>query len=126
MPELAYQTPTTPAKESWWRLPLALLAGAIALMISGFFAFEPWPALYELATFTPRGPIRPMGMTFFFFLGIMSVLITGPLTLASVSLSDRLPVALVCALTGLCILITALNIVASFAIIAVRGIPLGD
>lgn len=127
MDQINYETPKPELREAWWRLPTALLLGGCGLTVSSYFAFIPWPELYDLATFTPTGPIRPMNFTFFCFLGLIaSMVLAVPLGLACGSLTRKLPGQVVLILILFTAVMPIVNLIASSVIIAVRGIDLGD
>jgi len=113
------------SEEPSWRIVASLAASGAACALVLMFLGPTALGLWELATFTPTRPIRPMGLSVYMMGGgLVGVFIGAPLSLLALKLSQR-PAAqtaafaayLVSALPGLCLMIF-------FAIILIRGIEL--
>jgi hypothetical protein len=107
-----------------WRVVASLAASSVACVVGALCWWQTAPGLWELATFTPTGPIRPMGLVGYLVLGVFAFFIGWPLAGLACVLSER-PAALKAGLLGmLAALLPALNFVLFWVIVFVRGIQL--
>ncbi|HEV2296248.1 MAG TPA: hypothetical protein VGR35_20555 [Tepidisphaeraceae bacterium] len=113
-------------EERRWRSVVALILGLCGCLVGAASLLWAWPGLWTLLTFTPQGPIRPIG----FVAGIAvcvaaGALIGWPLSVACVSLSRR-PAAQRLGALGIALSISpALNFALLFFIVFLRRVPLG-
>jgi hypothetical protein len=114
-------------EERRWRSIVALICGLCGCLVGAASLLWAWPGLWTLLTFTPRGPIRPMG----FFLGMaicvaVGALIGWPLSVACVSLSRR-PSAQRLGAVGIVLSVSpALNFALLFLIVLLRRLSLAS
>lgn len=114
-------------EERRWRSVVAFILGLCGCLIGAASLLWAWPGLWTLLTFTPQGPIRPMG-----FVAGMAVcvaagaLIGWPLSVACVSLSARRFAQRLGAVGIALSIAPVLNFVLLFLIVVVRRVPLGD
>lgn len=114
-------------EESVWRVVASLVVSVAASALVLLFVAPAASDLSELATFTPEGPIRPMGLSIYIMGGVFSGLfIAAPSSLLALKLSQRswaraagFATYAIAALPGLCWLLF-------FVIVFARGIQLGD
>lgn len=119
--------PISRPDERRWRRVVALILGLCGCLVGATSLLWAWPGLWTLLTFTPQGPVRPMG----FVAGIAVCVATGafigwPMSVACVTLSRR-PFAQRLGAAGIVLSISpVLNFALMFLIVFVRGVPLGS
>lgn len=110
-----------------WRMVASLALSGMAC-INGLFCW--WltaPGLWELATFTPTRPIRPMGLAVGLLAGMfVGYVVSAPLSLFATKLSEHPAAQAAATLAVLATALPFLNFVLCFVIIFARGIELGS
>lgn len=107
-----------------WRVVASLAASSMAGVVGLLCWWQAVPGLWQLATFTPTGSIRPMGLVGYLVLGVFGSLIDALLSALAGLLSAR-PAALAAAVLGvLTAVLPLLNFVLFWVIVFVRGIEL--
>jgi hypothetical protein len=122
------EAPTIPQPdERRWRSVVALILGLGGCLVGASSLLWAWPGLWTLLTFTPQGPIRPMGLVAGIFVCVAAGAFVGwPLSVACVSLSRR-PSAQRLGAVGIALSISpALNIALLLLIVFLRRVPLGS
>jgi hypothetical protein len=108
-----------------WRVVASLAASSLAGVVGLLCWWQAVPGLWELATFTPTGPIPPMGLAGYLMLGVLGGLfIAQPLSLLACMLSERRAALKAAVLGMLAGALPMLNFVLFLVIVFVRGIEL--
>ena len=122
---LAYESKPVLPPEPAWKLVASLCLGSLACASGLALWWRMAPGLWVLATFTPAGPIRPMGAVAGLFIFTIGGLISWVLfAMPAISMSTRRAAQIVGTLGGLACLLPLLNLVLFFVIIFARGIVL--
>lgn len=124
---LQYEPQPPEGPEQPWRFRLAVAASALTCVVGVAFWWQTAPALWELATFTQRGPIRPLGLVIMLFLTTVGALLVGSLCVwPAEKLSKRRTARKLAKVCAFSLFLPAMNFVLFFTIILVRRIELGD
>ena len=107
-----------------WRIVASIAASSIACVVGLMCWWQAAPGLWELATFTPTGPIRPMGLAGYLVVGVFGSFIGWLLVGLVGTLSKRPAAAVAAVLAMIAVLLPLLNFVLCIIIIVVRGIEL--
>jgi hypothetical protein len=108
--------------ERRWRIVVSITASSVACVIGLWSWWQAAPDLWKLATLTFTGPIRPMGLTGYLWLGVFGFFL-GWLLIGLVGALSRRPAAgWAAAAGGIAVLLPLLNFVLFFVIIFVRDI----
>lgn len=109
-----------------WRVVASLATSIVACVIGLRCWWPAVPGLWTLATFTPKGPIRPMGLTSDVMVGVFGGFLAGILSGFALVLCIR-PAAACGAILGmLAALLSMLNFVLFLVIVIVRSIELAS
>lgn len=124
---LTYESKPVLPPEPAWRVAGSVCLGGLACAVGLWLWWQTAPGLWTLATFTPRGPIRPMG----FVAGLVLFMICGPmagvlLAMPAAEMSRRREARIVAALGMMACALPVLNVLVFFVILLVRGIELGS
>jgi hypothetical protein len=124
-----YSPPATAAKaaaERPWRIALSLLASSTACAIGILCWWQTAPGLWELATFAPSGPIRPIALFGYLLLTAAGGFFVGtPLSALASNLSEH-SAAQAAAVAGMIAAgLPSLNFLLFWVIIILRDIELG-
>lgn len=123
---LSYEPKPVPAVEPSWKAVLSILLGGMACAAGLLMWWQTAPGLWELATFTPSGPITPMGFVTALFLFMFGGFISGfVFAMPAESLSKRRLARIVVTVGVVASLLPALNFLLFFVIVFVRRIHLG-
>lgn len=124
---LSYESKPILPPEPTWRAVVSIMFGSVACAAGLLMWWQTVPGLWELATFTPSGPIRPMGYCAALFLLMLGGTITGfVLGKPAESLSKRRAARIVASIGVISCLLPAVNFLLFFVIVFVRRIQLGD
>ena len=110
--------------ERRWRIVVSLTGSTLAGVVGFVCWWRTVPGLWELATFTPTGPIRPMGLVGYLMLGVIVSFFLWPLVTLIALLSQRSVSGAAAALGLIALLLPVVNFVLFWVIILVRGIEL--
>ena len=110
--------------ERRWRAVASLAASSVACVVGMLCWWQAVPGLWRLATFTPTGPVRPMGLAGYLVLGVVGSFVGWLLVGLVGTLSKRPAAGLAAALGMLAAVLPLLNFVLFWVIVFVRGIEL--
>jgi len=110
--------------EPRWRVVASIAASSMALVVGSWSWWQAAPDLWELATSTFTGTIRPMGLTGCLCLGVFGSYFGGALISLAGPLSRRPAAGWAAAVGGVAVLLPLLNFVLFVVIVVVRDIEL--
>ena len=110
--------------ERRWRMVVSLTVSTVAGVVGLLCWWQTVPGLWELATVTFRGPIRPMGLVGYLMIGVIVSFVAWPIVALVGMLSRRPAAQLTAAIAMIAILLPLLNFMLFWVIILVRGIEL--
>src|SRR4051794_12247837 len=115
---LQYESKPLLPKERPWRQVASIIAGTVACAINLFLWWWTAPGIWTLATFSPSGPIRPLGFFAALVLSCFGGLIAGCTIGGTAYAISKRPVAQLVAACGICTgFLPALNLVLFFVIV---------